>query len=340
MTAELNVAITCAGRRVGLVRAFQEALQGCGLVHALDASPSAPALAAADRALIVPTLESPDYIPALLEFSTREDIRLLIAVHDLELPLLAAHRQSFAERGTCVLVPTPEVVDLCWDKWQCQTWLRSGGMMCPRNYLHEDDALRAVDSGAIGFPLVVKPRWGVGSIGLESAGNADELRMVSALDRARLASSVLAAKSLSDPMHSLVIEERIDGTHYCLDVVNDLSGDYVTCWPKEKLRMRAGTADRVRFVDDAALRDVGQVLSSLVRQPGPMDVDVIRTPEHDYIIDVNPRIGGTYPFSHAAGADLPRTLLAWVSGHEADPDWLRVRNGATFSFVETVIECG
>ena len=65
-----QVLITSAGRRVGLVRAFQEAKPDTGAtVHACDLNPrQSAACEAADHVFAVPRCDDPDYIEALFAY--------------------------------------------------------------------------------------------------------------------------------------------------------------------------------------------------------------------------------------------------------------------------------
>jgi carbamoyl-phosphate synthase large subunit len=56
-----------------------------------------------------------------------------------------------------------------------------------------------------------------------------------------------------------------------------------------------------------------------------------------YAIDLNPRIGGGYPFSHLSGANVPAALVAWTRGETPDALWLRVEPGVAASRGETFI---
>ena len=73
----VNVLFPTVGRRVELVRCFRRAYEGLrleGHVIGMDMDPLAPALQVVDRPYLVPRLDSPDYLPALLEVCRREAV--------------------------------------------------------------------------------------------------------------------------------------------------------------------------------------------------------------------------------------------------------------------------
>ncbi len=159
--------LTCAGRRNYLVRFFQEALAGRGLVIAADASRDAPALREADVAFVVPPITDSTYFDVILDICKSSSVRLLISLNDLELPLLAQERDRFSEVGTLPVVSGPDVIDICFDKWKAYLFLKSNDLATPNTYLSISDACEALKSGELAFPVVVKPRWGTASIGIE-----------------------------------------------------------------------------------------------------------------------------------------------------------------------------
>src|SRR2546429_737039 len=170
-----NVLFTCAGRRTFAVRAFQQALNNCGRVFACDASPDAPALQVADKGFVVPPADANNYLDVLLTICREQRVRLLIPAVESELPLLAAHRARFLKVGTLPLVISPEIITICIDKLETATCLDRCGLAAPRTYVQLDAAREALSRGELSFPLVVKPRWGVSSIGLAFAEDDQEL---------------------------------------------------------------------------------------------------------------------------------------------------------------------
>ncbi len=323
----MNVLLTCAGRRNYLVRIFKDALGGRGRVLACDSSDSAPAFAEADARFVVPPLDHPGYFDTLAGICRDQRVGLLLSVHDLELEGLAQRAAQMREDGTIAVISALRVVALCQDKWAAFHWMRAHDIPTPDTYLTLDDARRAVSQGVIRYPLFIKPRWGVGSIAAEHVDNEHELALAREWGRILVQRSFLARMNRADPENCFVIQERLGGKEYGLDVVNDLDGRYCCTFARRKLVMRAGNTDRAVTVAEPALERLGKAISQRLGHIGSLDCDVIETDRGVFVLDLNPRLGGGYPFSHLAGANLPAALIAWASGEQPDPSWLQTRPG-------------
>jgi carbamoyl-phosphate synthase large subunit len=337
----MNVLLTCAGRRNYLVRFFADALRraGGGRVVAADASADAPALADADVGYRVPRIDAPDYLDVLAAVVEAEAIDLVVSLNDLELPLLARNRDRFAALGARAVVSAPDVIEACFDKHRTVSVLRDLGVETPATFLSAGDALDAVAEGRLSFPLVVKPRWGSASIGVDVVGGERDLRLAVELAEVRLAASILAgAGAEGEP--GVLIQERLGGPEYGLDVVNDLDGRHATTFVKEKIGMRGGETDRARTVDRPALVALGRRIGEGLGHVGNLDCDVFLRDGEPVVLEMNPRFGGGYPFSHHAGADLPSALLAWHAGRQPLGDWLSVETGRTFAKFDLLADVG
>jgi carbamoyl-phosphate synthase large subunit len=327
----MNVLLTCAGRRNYLVKFFGDALGAQGQVFAADASTEAPALQEADRAFVVPSINHPSYIDSLLSICRKYEAHLLFSLNDLELPLIAREKERFLQIGTVPVVSSPEVIDICFDKWATLGFLRDCGLDVASTCDSLDDAQEFLSQGELTFPLVIKPRWGSASIGIEYPEDKEELDLAYRLVRKRLPRTILAGPSAEDLAHSILIQEFLTGEEYGLDIINDLDGNYVTTFVKRKLKMRAGETDRSVTVQDNRLMEVGRTIGQQLGHIGNLDCDVFVTDSGCYVLEMNPRFGGGYPFSHIAGANLPAAIIAWARGETPDPSWLTVEYDVTAS---------
>jgi len=323
----MNILLTGAGRRNFLVQFFRDALAGRGQVIACDSSGSAPALAVADRHMVVPRMDAPDYCGAILEICRHHSVRLIVSVNDLEIPVLAEHAARFREVGAIPVVPSPEIVRMCLDKWASFLWLRERGIQTPNTCPTLDGANAALARGDLRFPLLIKPRWGTSSIGIETVENERELELAFAWSKIRLHRTAPGLLAQTDPDRAFVIQERLEGLEYGLDVVNDLQGIHRATLARRKLVMRAGNTDRAISVVDPALERLGATLGLHLAHLGSCDCDVLVTGQGSFVLDINPRLGGGYPFSHMAGANLPAALIAWADDAEPDAAGLRCQPG-------------
>lgn len=325
----MNVLLTSAGRRGYLASYFKEALQkaGCGgLVHCANSQPS-PAMAYGDRSVITPLIYDEAYIPFLLDYCKREEIGLLIPLFDIDIPVLAARRADFQAVGTLVVTADPQAAEICNDKWKTWEFLCANGIGAPRTWLKEEEALEAAESGLVSFPMMVKPRWGMGSLSVFRAENREELRILGRKSRREIMDSYLRYESGQAVDSCVLFQEMIRGQEYGLDVINDLEGRWQATIVKEKTAMRSGETDEARTVQLPELQDLGRRLGELLGHRGNLDVDVFHSGDRFYVLEMNARFGGGYPFSHAAGADLPLALVLWALGRPVPGELLEARPG-------------
>lgn len=337
-----NILLSSAGRRTYLVEWFREALGGHGIVYASNSDAAATSLAAADRGVVTPLIYSDEYIPFMLEYCERERIGAIVPLFDVDVPVLAAHRSEFEAIGCFPVVAPADFARVCSDKLATAELLESAGIPRPATYVGAQGFAEAVDRGEASFPAFIKPRWGMGSIGLAEAADEGELRVLCGIVERRVGDSYLRYESSADePGRGVIAQPRIDADEYGMDVYCDLSGRYRGCVVRRKVAMRAGETDIAEVVDaDARFESLARSLAALSRHPGCMDVDVFDAGGDLMVLEMNARFGGGYPFSHAAGVDMPCALVAWLRGEEPDSDVLAVKRPGIYMKDMTIVKSG
>lgn len=325
----MNILLTSVGRRSYLVNYFKEALNGEGLVHVANSTVISPAFRVADKYVVSPLIYDKQYIPFLLEYCKANKIDVLISLFDIDLPVLASNRQLFDEIGTRVIVSDSKVIDICNDKWKTYLFLRDNELNAPITYLRLEDALADVQGQKIKFPLMVKPRWGMGSISIYEAENVEELRIFYDKARRKIMDTYLKYESNQDPDECVLIQQKIEGQEYGLDIINDLDGKHINTIVKKKYAMRSGETDCAMVVDNPILKSAGEKLSKLLKHQSNLDVDMFLYNDEPYVLEMNARFGGGYPFSHLAGVNLPQAIVNWVRGEEVPSDMLLEKVGVT-----------
>ncbi|SEK48742.1 ATP-grasp domain-containing protein [Halomonas daqiaonensis] len=323
----MNILLTSAGRRNYLLGYFRDSLAGRGRVLAADCSEYAAALQEADEAFVVPRVNEPDYVEYLLGLCLSQGVGLLFSLSDHELPILAAVRERFYDQGVQVVVSRPEVISLAADKLMTARFLKAARLETPVTYASLEEALMGLDCGEVAFPLVVKPRWGTASLGIEVVDDLEQLRLAwnygqLRLPRLGLCSGIRGAGGL-------MIQEFLRGQEYGLDVVNDLNGRYQATFLKRKLAMRGGETDKAVTESRPELLEVGRRIGEALGHVGNLDCDVFLHGEACFVLELNPRFGGGYPFSAEAGADVPGALIAWAEGRQPPAGWDVILDGVT-----------
>ena len=333
----MNILFTCAGRRTYLLKYFKENLSEGDKIVATDMQLSAPALQVADVKIQVPAVYDPEYVNITLRICEEQKIDALFSLNDLELPILAENKARFEAIGVKVMVSDPKVIDIAFDKYKTAQWVESLGLTAPKTYVRLEDCKKALDAGKIDFPLFMKPRWGSGSIGLESIADMEELDIYYGLLMKKIKKTILATASVGDEY--IMIQEKLTGSEFGLDIMNDLDGKNIGVSVKQKLAMRAGETDKAVTVDLPEVREMGRKIGDALGHIGNLDVDIMQRADGAYcVLELNPRFGGGFPFSYEAGVNFPKALIQMIKGESFDPLLLVPEYGRMFSKNDYLME--
>lgn len=335
----MNILFTCAGRRNYLINYFKDNLSGGGKVIVTDASSFAVAAADADISVVVPSIYDEKYIDSIVDVIKEYSINAVISLNDLELPILSRSRVAIEAAGAKLLVSAPEVVDIASDKVKTVEFTKELGLNFPQTYINLDESVNAVKAGKLKLPLVVKPRWGSGSIGVEIPESERELRLSYELVRLKIERSMLGEISRQDIDSAVIIQEKLSGQEYGMDILNDFDGNYIGTFVRKKLAMRAGETDRATSVIDERFEILGRQISRSLRHIGNLDCDVFDCGGELFLLELNPRFGGGYPFSYEAGANSVAIYIELLRGEKPSAErYLRYLSGKTFGKCDRLIE--
>lgn len=309
---KMNILLTSAGRRGYLVEYFNKEFEGVGTVFVGNSSALAPSFYYAKKQVVTPLIYDDNYIPFLLEYCKANEIKAIISLFDIDLMILAKNKQLFKENGITVIVSDESVIDICNDKWNTYQFCVKNNFKAPRTYIKENDILDALKEGEISYPVVVKPRWGMGSIAVYIANDEEELRVFSKKVRKEIFDTYLKYESSVDVEECVLFQEMLKGDEHGLDVVHDLNRNHMTTVVRRKLAMRSGETDSAKVIKDDVIASFGKAVGDKLGHVGNLDMDIFLCEGEPYVLELNARFGGGYPFSHSSGLNLPRAIKKWL----------------------------
>lgn len=308
-----NILITSAGRRVSLLKAFQQSLQISlpdARVYTADLNPSlSPACHFSDKAFYLPHVNEVNYVSELLRLCEEEQIALVIPTLDTELMIFARAKTAFDKEGITLLVSDESFIARCRDKWQTNLLFQGYGLEIPKQY----------DKQNINFPAFAKPFDGSLS------------KDVSVLPSAAHLSTAL----LQDDR--LMFMEYLDPTayqEYTVDAYYDKLHHLKCMVPRLRMEIRGGEISKGITKRGFLYDYIANKFNYLEGARGCITMQFFehKTQKRILGIEINPRFGGGFPLSFASGADFPNYLIAEYLKNEAldfvddwKPDTLMLR---------------
>ena len=253
-------------------------------------------------------MSDPSYLPILFDLSFKNKINAILPLQEDELILIAHHAQDFIDRGILPLISNIEVVKLCRDKFALYEKLKACDLPAVTTFLANDLELALDHYGA---DLILKPRFGAGSVGNMRGSNLDFIKSyIKQADR------------------ELIIQPYIKGDEYGINFYVDLiSGKLVELFILKKIRMRAGETEKSISVKNERLVQLVKEICAILPFRGPIDLDVLEHNGEFLILEINPRFGGAYPHTHECGINFVKLLANNIVGKENKPFTMNYEEG-------------
>ncbi len=282
---------------------------------------------------------------------------LLAACRDLDGPIAGVTSSSeyfiaAAAEAARVLRrphPSPEAVRACRDKHAQRVRLSAAGVRCPAFAAARTPGEAAAAAARIGFPVVVKPVSGTGSIAVRRCQTQAQVR-------AAVAEAFAAPDPALPPQDAVLVEEYLAGAEYSAELIDDqVVGITAKLLGAEPYFVEIGH-DFPAPLGEADARAVGDAAVAAVRGLGlgwgGAHVELRYRSAGDLcVVEVNPRLaGGMIPrvVQEATGIDMIFHVVAAAAGQpeplrpqsarSASIRFLIVREEGTLTAVEGVAE--
>ena len=284
-----NILILSAGRRVSLVRAFQEAvseLNGQMKVVTADMNPSRSAACnISDLSVQLPHCLDANYIECLLDVCQEQEIKMVVPTIDTELKVLAKNKNFFASKGVTLVVSDYELINICRDKTLTNTYFEKIGIEVPKTLPVND----------LTFPCFAKPI---------SGSLSQDIRTLT---------SQLELDAWNIDKSKMMFMELVDTSVYnefTIDIYYNAVGELSCIVPRQRLEVRGGEVSKA-LTDKSIIPLIKSAMEKVQGAFGCLTLQVFKHHSNNTVlgIEINPRFGGGFPLSHLAGAQYPKWLI-------------------------------
>ncbi|MEV6796513.1 ATP-grasp domain-containing protein [Streptomyces sp. NPDC051320] len=300
--APRRILVTGVGGAPGFDLARALMRLGCHVI-AGDSNPLAPGLLLPDvTPRVTAPAAHPSYRAGLLRLCGELRPHAILSAVEQELSKLVTLRRPLADLGVTTWLPDPDAIETCTDKAAFLAALTKHSVPTPHTVLPHD-----IDELCDGRGLVVKPRLGQGAQNVYFCRTREQARILCEL--------------VPEP----IVQEQVAGQEFTADCLVDRAGR-ASVILRYRLLVKGGLAVVSETFHDQETEDrVRQTLAAVGAAGACCAQGFIceGSAERVVMTEVNARVGGGFPASEAAGADLTGQLLAGLFEHHVDHERLR-----------------
>lgn len=232
-----------------------------------------------------PPVTDPGYKQFLMDVCLTLDIGLVVPTIDTELLVLASCKEEFAANDIHVVVSDVALVNECRDKRKTVGLFSRINLRSPEVFSRDE----------LEYPCFVKPYDGSSSVGARVVDCASDL----------------TPAIRDDPR--MMFMELVPSCYkeYTVDLYFDREGQLRCLIPRERIEVRAGEVSKGVTRRDFVYKSIIKQASELKGARGCVTMQLFANHATQDVLafEINPRFGGGFPLSYAAGGEYPGWLI-------------------------------
>ncbi|WKT81950.1 MULTISPECIES: ATP-grasp domain-containing protein [unclassified Thermosynechococcus] len=294
----ITIAVGSSGSATGytVVQSLKQTWgqRGCKII-ACDINPRYLVAAASisDSYIQLPSAFEDKFAIQTVELLKSNNVNYFYPIHDQEICATASAKKLFEEFGITILCASPQAVKSCTDKLESSKILSSVNLNSPTTYLLSENTSFFGKS-------IVKERYGNGSQFIEIINDKDQLEYV--------------IKKILPSHRQYIIQEWIDEPEITIDAFIIPDQCFVKTLCRKRVEIKSGITTKGYIFYDENYSKIALSIAEAFQLFGSFCFQVRG---HDnYVIDVNPRIGGATAMSIALGLDFPSAHVAYFLGED------------------------
>ncbi len=260
-------------------------------ITAGDMSAQAAGLYRCDNGILLPSATSTDYIESILKIARDEDMDAIYIGSDEELLIIGNSKKRIESESKAKVLSSPiDVLTTARDKWKTFLFLRENNLPVAESALPADDEKFVKE---FGYPIVVKPREGYGSLYFYLVRCKSEMQQ--------------AISNIQKAGWHALLQEYLNesNTEYTSGVTIDRLGKYVMSSVSIQKILKNGQTYKA-FIDDyKEVRRSSEEAALKLGARGAINIQAKLIENKPKIFEINPRFSATCPMRSVAGINEP-----------------------------------
>jgi len=311
---KIRIWITAAGTSTsnGLIRSIRESFQDQIFLIGSDINPEhlVPISKNVNKYEKSPPFKDETFRERFLKTVNELEPDIIIPILDEEISLIPRLVEKF-DLPVKIVAPQIGSSDIVTDKLKAYELMINYGIDTPKTWI-------ATDSPNCNPPWIIKPRRGVGSVGVEILNSIEDMKSI---------------KSKLLDLDQYIMQESCSPPEFTIDTVIIPSKDIFAFACRERLETKAGVCTKARIFMDDDLGDMARKIGACFSLDGAFCFQVMmdkNNPGKYLVTDINPRVGGGTRLSVIAGFNIHSILISHLIGASIRNDWLKLNSSEVY----------